>query len=185
MPPSTSTHLLHAADLKSLAEQNQLQADTDLPFLPSPVENSGQPWALTLPQQAASITGKRHLYFKYKELKNSFIQELHKYHWRSGSGRRTSGCCESVPMFWPSIFPRITTLLHCCIFQTDSWGATAASKHCCSWHSAPAHGGEGHELCPFHLAALSDTSKGSPEHPCSLPGGEGSPQRGNVPAALS
>lgn len=148
MPPSTSTHLLHAADLRSLAEQNQLQADTDLPFLPSPVENSGQPWALTLPQQAASITGKRHLYFKYKELKNSFIQELHKYHWRNGSGRRTNGCCESVPMFWPSIFPRVTTLLHCCIFQTDSWGATAASKHCCSWHSAPAHRGKATSCVP-------------------------------------
>ena len=98
MPPSTGTHLLHTADLKSLAEQNQPQPDTDLPFLRSPLENSRQHRALALRQQTASITGKRHLYFKYKELKNSFIQELHKYHWPSSSGSQTSGCCESVPV---------------------------------------------------------------------------------------
>lgn len=71
MPPSTSTHFLHAADLKSLSEQKQPQPDTDPSFLPSPLQSRGQHWALALPQQTASITGKRHLYFKYKGLKNS------------------------------------------------------------------------------------------------------------------
>jgi len=80
VPSSTSTHLRHTADLKSLAEQNQPQPDRDLPFLPSSLENSRQHRALALPQQTASITEERNLYFKYKQLKNSFIQELHKYH---------------------------------------------------------------------------------------------------------
>lgn len=78
MPPSTSTQFLQTADLKSLAEQNQPQPDTDLPFLTSPLVNSGQHQALARPQKTASIIGKRHLYFKYKEFKNSLIQELHK-----------------------------------------------------------------------------------------------------------